>query len=117
MPIGMPCAHSSKDFRIEWTHHTLQPWWGCIKVSPACDHCYAESWAGDTCIGVHSAVRQEPVEPMSGQWHLVMSAGVDPCAAVAEAGATGNDVNLPPLSRWWVAMLEPRRVDGQGREF
>jgi len=34
-----------KDSRIEWTHHTFNPWWGCVKVSPACDHCYAESWA------------------------------------------------------------------------
>lgn len=34
-------AHS----RIEWTHHTFNPWWGCVKVSPACKHCYAESWA------------------------------------------------------------------------
>ncbi|WP_143742247.1 DUF5131 family protein [Roseateles chitinivorans] len=23
----------------------LQPWWGYVKVSPARDHCYAESWA------------------------------------------------------------------------
>lgn len=28
---------------IEWTHHTFNPWWGCTKVSPACDRCYAES--------------------------------------------------------------------------
>lgn len=28
--------------KIEWTHHTFSPWWGCQKVSPACDHCYAE---------------------------------------------------------------------------
>lgn len=28
---------------IEWTDHTFNPWWGCVKVSPACDHCYAES--------------------------------------------------------------------------
>lgn len=34
-----------KDSRIEWTHHTFNPWWGCVKVSPACDHCYAEKWA------------------------------------------------------------------------
>lgn len=34
-----------KDSSIEWTHHTFNPWWGCVKVSPACDHCYAESWA------------------------------------------------------------------------
>ena len=35
----------AKDSRIEWTHHTFNPWWGCVKVSPACKHCYAESWA------------------------------------------------------------------------
>jgi protein gp37 len=27
---------------IEWTDHTFNPWWGCTKVSPACDFCYAE---------------------------------------------------------------------------
>lgn len=30
---------------IAWTTHTFNPWTGCQKVSPACDHCYAESWA------------------------------------------------------------------------
>lgn len=27
---------------IEWTDHTFNPWWGCAKVSPGCDNCYAE---------------------------------------------------------------------------
>lgn len=31
--------------KIEWTDHTFNPWWGCEKVSPACDRCYAESSA------------------------------------------------------------------------
>jgi len=31
-----------KDSGIEWTDHTFNPWVGCTKVSPACDHCYAE---------------------------------------------------------------------------
>lgn len=35
----------AKNSSIEWTHHTFNPWWGCTKVSPACDHCYAETWA------------------------------------------------------------------------
>jgi protein gp37 len=35
----------SKNSRIEWTDHTFNPWWGCVKVSPACKHCYAEAWA------------------------------------------------------------------------
>lgn len=43
--------------KIEWTDHTFNPWIGCTKVSPACDHCYAEAlmkrygkpelWAGE----------------------------------------------------------------------
>ncbi len=27
--------------KIEWCHHTFNPWWGCTQVSPLCDHCYA----------------------------------------------------------------------------
>jgi protein gp37 len=29
--------------KIEWTDHTFNPWIGCQKVSPGCDHCYAEA--------------------------------------------------------------------------
>lgn len=34
-----------KDSSIEWTDHTFNPWWGCAKVSPGCENCYAETWA------------------------------------------------------------------------
>lgn len=30
---------------IEWCDSTFNPWIGCTKISPACDHCYAEGWA------------------------------------------------------------------------
>jgi len=33
---------------IAWTDHTFNPWWGCERVSPACDHCYAEAFAKRT---------------------------------------------------------------------
>lgn len=29
---------------IEWTDATVNFWWGCTKVSPGCDNCYAEEW-------------------------------------------------------------------------
>lgn len=29
---------------IEWTHYTFNPWWGCSRVSPGCEHCYAETF-------------------------------------------------------------------------
>lgn len=35
----------AENSKIEWTDHTFNPWVGCTKISSACDHCYAESWA------------------------------------------------------------------------
>lgn len=29
---------------ISWTHHTWSPWWGCTKVDPCCERCYAEAF-------------------------------------------------------------------------
>jgi len=30
---------------IRWTNHTLNFWWGCLKVSPGCTNCYAETFS------------------------------------------------------------------------
>jgi protein gp37 len=29
---------------ISWTDHTFNPWWGCTRVSPGCENCYAETF-------------------------------------------------------------------------
>ncbi|HWO88894.1 MAG TPA: phage Gp37/Gp68 family protein, partial [Gemmatimonadales bacterium] len=44
-----------KNTSIAWCHHTFNPWWGCVKVSPACDHCYAEVMARRTGHAVWGA--------------------------------------------------------------
>lgn len=44
-----------QDSKIEWTHHTFNPWWGCVKISPGCAHCYAESFAKRTGNAVWGA--------------------------------------------------------------
>jgi protein gp37 len=42
---------------ISWTRSTFNPWLGCTKIGPGCDHCYAEAldkrhrWGGDTHWG------------------------------------------------------------------
>lgn len=40
----------SENSKIEWTDHTFNPWWGCMKVSEGCKNCYAETldnrWKG-----------------------------------------------------------------------
>lgn len=33
----------TKNTKIEWAHHTFNPWIGCTKVGPGCDNCYAEA--------------------------------------------------------------------------
>ena len=35
----------AENTKIEWANHTFNPWFGCQKVGPGCDHCYAEGWA------------------------------------------------------------------------
>lgn len=49
---------------IEWADHTFNPWVGCTKISPGCDHCYAEGWAkrsGQVVWGPHGErVRTTP---------------------------------------------------------
>lgn len=40
----------TENTKIEWADHTFNPWLGCTKVSPACDHCYAEAMM-DTRLG------------------------------------------------------------------
>src|SRR5579872_5006852 len=40
-----------KNSKISWTHHTFNPWCGCIKIEApngkpsACDYCYADAMA------------------------------------------------------------------------
>lgn len=46
-----------KNSAIEWTHHTFNPWWGCVKVSAACKHCYAETWARRVGLDLWSSDR------------------------------------------------------------
>lgn len=38
----------AENSKIEWCHHTFNCWLGCTALSPACDLCYAETWAKRT---------------------------------------------------------------------
>ena len=35
----------AENTRIEWADMTFNPWIGCTRISPGCDHCYAEAHA------------------------------------------------------------------------
>ena len=72
----------AKNSRIEWTDHTFNPWWGCVKVSPACKNCYAEAWAKRVGAGVWG--RQAP-RRFFGENHWK-----EPLRWNAEAAASGE---------------------------
>lgn len=47
---------------IQWTTHTFNPWVGCQRVSPGCEHCYAETY--DKRVGgVPKKQRADPDVP------------------------------------------------------
>lgn len=42
-----------RNTEIAWTDHTFNPWIGCQRVSPGCEHCYAEQLARRSPALVH----------------------------------------------------------------
>ena len=38
----------AENSKIAWTDHSFNPWWGCVKVSEGCKHCYAETFSKRT---------------------------------------------------------------------
>lgn len=44
----------AENTRIEWCDHTFNPWIGCTKISPACDHCYAAAWDRRFAVSGHA---------------------------------------------------------------
>ena len=52
---------------IAWTDSTFNAWWGCVKVGPECNHCYAETLDRATG-GAHWGIRSVPREMSRGNW-------------------------------------------------
>ncbi|AMR79299.1 phage Gp37/Gp68 family protein [Cupriavidus nantongensis] len=60
----------SANSKIEWTDHTFNPWIGCTKVSPACDHCYAEVSTPARTLGVVWGAKAERRRTTASNWNL-----------------------------------------------
>lgn len=54
--------------KIEWTDHTFNPWIGCARVSPACDHCYAEAMMDHRMHKVRWGAGQPRVRTSTANW-------------------------------------------------
>lgn len=53
---------------IEWADATFNPWIGCTKVSPACDHCYAAVSTPARALGVQWGAGQPRRRTAAANW-------------------------------------------------
>jgi protein gp37 len=99
----------AKNSKIEWTHHTFNPWWGCDRVSPACKHCYAETWARRLGLDLWSkgaprrmlsdAYWRQPLA-WNREAQLAGSRARVFCASMADVFENRPDLNVPRARLW-----------------
>lgn len=70
--------------KIAWTDSTFNPWIGCTKVGPGCDHCYAEAFAKRTGKAVWG--NDVPRLQTKGPWKEVVKWERESAAFFAEHG-------------------------------
>jgi protein gp37 len=106
---------------IEWTDATFNPWWGCQRVSPGCEHCYAETFAkrvGQRVWGVEAPRRffgdahwSEPLK-----WHeAALKRGVRErvfCASMADVFEDRPDLE-EPRARLFRTIMATTSLDWQ----
>lgn len=97
-----------KDTGIKWTDSTFNPWWGCQRVSPGCEHCYAETFSKRVGLKIWGPGERRQFgdkhwkEPLkwnaaakaSGQRHLVF------CASMADVFEDRRDLDAPRARLW-----------------
>lgn len=55
---------------ISWTDATFNPWIGCAKVSPGCDHCYAEVSTPSRTMKIVWGPQEARRRTSPGNWNL-----------------------------------------------
>jgi len=106
---------------IAWTTHTFNPWIGCTKVSPGCDHCYAEAFDNRFNGGGHWGPGAPRRRTSSANWskprkwnQYAAMTGVRPwvfCASLADV----FDNEAPPGARGdlWQLIHECQNLNWQ----
>lgn len=108
-----------KNSKIEWTHHTFNPWWGCTKVSAGCKNCYACGTAkrrGQNVWGLHASRRffgakhwQEPARwnqeaKEAGERRRVF------CASMGDVFEDRSDL-IPEREKLWKLIADTPSLD------
>lgn len=76
----------SADTKIEWADSTFNPWIGCTKVSPGCDHCYAERQMDKRLGRVRWGAGQPRQRTSAENWRQVERWNGQPLAECAVCG-------------------------------
>ena len=106
-----------KETKIQWTHHTFNPWWGCLRVSPACKFCYADTWAKRLGADLWSAKSERRFftdthwnEPI--KWNReATTQGVRRrvfCASMADVFEDRRELDLPRERLWRLIEATPQ---------
>lgn len=75
--------------KIEWADATFNPWIGCTRVSPACDHCYAAVSTPARTLGVEWGAGQPRRRTSPGNWKWPLRWNAEPFAGCNECGHRG----------------------------
>lgn len=119
-----------KETSIAWCDHTFNPWWGCVKVSPACTNCYAATFdkrVGGDHWGPKSERRffgdkhwSEPLKWNAAAEKASKRARVF-CASMADVFELNSDVNdarrrlfdliaITPMLDWLLLTKRPESI-------
>jgi protein gp37 len=103
--------------KIEWTDHTFNPWIGCQKVSPGCDHCYAEAMMDRRYRRVRWGPHGERLRTSDANWRQPLKWARQPggrrprvfCASLADV--FDNKVPKEWRDNLWELIKETRQLD------
>ncbi|WP_175785286.1 phage Gp37/Gp68 family protein [Burkholderia ambifaria] len=76
--------------KIEWTDSTFNGWIGCTKVSPACDHCYAERSTPARTLDVEWGAHAERHKTSIQNWRKPISWNDRPFLECRDCGWRGD---------------------------
>ncbi|WP_175698537.1 phage Gp37/Gp68 family protein [Burkholderia ambifaria] len=94
----------SENSKIEWCDHTFNPFIGCTKVSPGCDHCYAEHLMDTRMHKVVWGPHGDRVRTSPANWRKPLAWNAQPfveCVACHWRGARRNFVRRGPNDLLW----------------
>lgn len=81
----------SSQSAIEWTDSTFNPWIGCTRVGPGCDHCYAAVSTPARTMGITWGAGSPRRRTSAGNWRLPVQWNARPFYECPKCQWRGDD--------------------------